>query len=698
MKQHLLNSLILLFALIAGTATSWADEGDVLAICEGTGNGYGTRRTMTDIHSVKWVLSTGQSGYLGANSATNHNKVKPTAADLPVVKAVKADATASTTGYYFYYTTTPVSNVGSIEFSYTGNSGNTSATAYVVVGDAVAASGGAAYEQIELSSESPKKQGVSLGTSGTFTFKFKETQRTARYYGVVIVAESYKRMTDGTIKLLEGDTPAVDHINIAGYKTNFYIGDEFSYGGTVTAVYSDATEDDVTAAATFSGYNLTTEGVQTVTVSYRGKSATYEITVSERPKFTVTYSDGGFETESSVGSGVSLPSRSDVGEYTFLGWAESNISVETQVAPTFYTGTYHPADHITLYPVYKRSIDGETAMPTATLNVGEYASANKWTNSSKHTTININANLTATASAGANTGKYYASDLSWRFYDTEKATLTIEAKNGYELTSVKLTYSEGVFKYNGNEITSANSVAVSGTSAVFSCTTKAFVNSISVDYKMKSIAYYTSIPVTEQTITLSSACKDGSVYYGTYSSSHGFIVPADLTVSTISVSAGKMTLSNYNAGDIVKANTGVLISATSAGDKTVTLASGGTELAGNMLKASGDAGIDAAAMGAAADCKFYRLTMHGGTQIGFFWGAEDGAAFDVAANKAYLAVPNDKAVGVKGFRFGENTDAISEIMSNGENEKTSAIYDLSGRRVVKPTKGLYIVNGKKVVK
>ena len=209
--------------------------------------------------------------------------------------------------------------------------------------------------------------------------------------------------------------------------------------------------------------------------------------------------------------------------------------------------------------------------------------------------------------------------------------------------------------------------------------------------------YCTTVPTA--TINLAAACTDGEGnYYGTYSNSKAFIVPADLTVSTISVSAGKMTLSNYNAGDIVKANTGVLISATSAGDKTVTLASGGTELAGNMLKASGDAGIDAAAMGAAADCKFYRLTMHGGTQIGFFWGAEDGAAFDVAANKAYLAVPNDKAGAVKGFRCGENTDAIIEIMSNGENEKMNAIYDLSGRRVVKPTKGLYIVNGKKVVK
>ena len=69
----------------------------------------------------------------------------------------------------------------------------------------------------------------------------------------------------------------------------------------------------------------------------------------------------------------------------------------------------------------------------------------------------------------------------------------------------------------------------------------------------------------------------------------------------------------------------------------------------------------------------------------------------VPAGKALL--PADAVNGVKAlsFRF-DGADGISEIMSNGENEKMSAIYDLSGRRVVKPTKGLYIVNGKKVVK
>jgi len=69
-------------------------------------------------------------------------------------------------------------------------------------------------------------------------------------------------------------------ISISGYTTSFVEGDTFSFGGTVTANYADTTSEDVTSSATFTGYNMTTVGNQTVTVSYGSKSQTYVITVS----------------------------------------------------------------------------------------------------------------------------------------------------------------------------------------------------------------------------------------------------------------------------------------------------------------------------------------------------------------------------------------------------------------------------------
>ena len=198
------------------------------------------------------------------------------------------------------------------------------------------------------------------------------------------------------------------------------------------------------------------------------------------------------------------------------------------------------------------------------------------------------------------------------------------------------------------------------------------------------------IPTTA-IISVNAACTDGDKYYGTYSNSSAFVVPADLTVSAVSVADGKLTVTNYKTGDIVKANTGVMVSATSAGDKTVALSSEtGTEISGNMLKASSVAMDD-------GDNLFYRLTMHNGTQIGFWWGAADGAAFDIAPNKAYLAVPSD--AGARDFVWfdeGETT-SLREIRNEEVGMKNAEYFNLNGQRVAQPTKGLYIVNGRKVV-
>lgn len=71
-------------------------------------------------------------------------------------------------------------------------------------------------------------------------------------------------------------------ITVSGYKTSFTQGDEFLFNGTVTAHYSDSSTGNVTNNATFSGYNMANVGTQTVTVSYQGKTTTYQITVSER--------------------------------------------------------------------------------------------------------------------------------------------------------------------------------------------------------------------------------------------------------------------------------------------------------------------------------------------------------------------------------------------------------------------------------
>ena len=80
-------------------------------------------------------------------------------------------------------------------------------------------------------------------------------------------------------------------ISVSNQTSTFEKGDEFSFGGTVTAIYSDGSSKDVTFSTTFSGYDMSKAGTQTVTVSYTEdevtKTTTYQITVNE-PKPVVT--------------------------------------------------------------------------------------------------------------------------------------------------------------------------------------------------------------------------------------------------------------------------------------------------------------------------------------------------------------------------------------------------------------------------
>ena len=73
-------------------------------------------------------------------------------------------------------------------------------------------------------------------------------------------------------------------IEVSGQKSTFTVGDTFSFGGTVTAVYSDGSRAAVAESdVTFSGYDMSTAGQQIVTVTYQTKTATYEITVNAKP-------------------------------------------------------------------------------------------------------------------------------------------------------------------------------------------------------------------------------------------------------------------------------------------------------------------------------------------------------------------------------------------------------------------------------
>ena len=200
------------------------------------------------------------------------------------------------------------------------------------------------------------------------------------------------------------------------------------------------------------------------------------------------------------------------------------------------------------------------------------------------------------------------------------------------------------------------------------------------------------VAANQVTVTIASACTYDGKFYATFSNDKAFVVPADLTVSAVGISDKKLVVTNYTTDDVVKANTGVMLSSETAGNKTITLsADTGIEKSGNYLKAS--------SVAMTGENLFYRLTMHNPdteNKIGFWWGAEDGAAFYIAANKAYLAVPTGEAL-ARGLWFDEGeTTSLNEVRGL-KSDVRGEYFNLNGQRVAQPTKGLYIVNGRKVV-
>lgn len=186
--------------------------------------------------------------------------------------------------------------------------------------------------------------------------------------------------------------------------------------------------------------------------------------------------------------------------------------------------------------------------------------------------------------------------------------------------------------------------------------------------------------------------------YATAYSDNAVILPEGLQAAVITgVADGKLTIDyRYNSGDVIPAGTAVLVKG-EAGAHDYNLATSDEQaVAGNLLK------------GAASDvttegdgCLFYMLSYDANHQnLGFYWAAEDGAAFTSKAGKAYLALPQAASAGVTGYALDGTPVGIDQATT--DTQAPAAIYTVDGRRVEKTNvndlpKGLYIVNGKKVI-
>ena len=198
-------------------------------------------------------------------------------------------------------------------------------------------------------------------------------------------------------------------------------------------------------------------------------SATY----SKLSTYTISFSEGHDDIEAVEGETVTLPTLADVGDYTFVGWSETEYTTEvltaTFIAPSeAYTAT----KNVLFYPVYSIP-QRNTENKTASLSISDYAEVHSWTDGTQFGEVIINDVITAIASStGIYTGSYYTSNKSWRFYESDNGTLTLTISEG-TLGSVTFIFEAenyGTMTYNGNRYVSGTSIPLSGKSATFGVT------------------------------------------------------------------------------------------------------------------------------------------------------------------------------------------------------------------------------------
>ena len=271
-KSLLMKTMLLLFALIVGSTSSWAVEQVYYTLdpITGTNNSYAGNCDVT-IDEITWNV-TGNATFtpwrIGGKSLSGVDRAvySKTAMGAAITKVNLALGNASSI------------TINSVK---------------LIVSTAENGSGTIIDEVTKTS--------VSANSTLTFTptTPLTEWAKNAYYkfvFNVTVTGSSNKFVEFGSADFYYNmaTSATLDHITLGGtYQTEFEQGSDFNHDGlTVTAHYSDASTLDVTSSATFTGYNMNTLGKQTVTVSYEEnsvtKTATYDITVVPVPTPVVT--------------------------------------------------------------------------------------------------------------------------------------------------------------------------------------------------------------------------------------------------------------------------------------------------------------------------------------------------------------------------------------------------------------------------
>ena len=184
-----------------------------------------------------------------------------------------------------------------------------------------------------------------------------------------------------------------------------------------------------------------------------------------------------------------------------------------------------------------------------------------------------------------------------------------------------------------------------------------------------------------------------------YDSEKSYALPQGLKAYV--VAEGSEDVLNYVAlDDVIPAGTAVMLKGSNNNSKTVELTPTKAEpyIGQNLLMGSDEATLTYSFI--KMPCLFYKLAYgHSNTPnakvFAWYWGANNGEAFEIEGHRAWLAIP--KTAAARMYPVFVDEDATGIEQATADNDETNEIYNLNGQRVAAPTKGMYIRNNKKVI-
>lgn len=224
--------------------------------------------------------------------------------------------------------------------NYCTNSKNGAGSIDVTIGSTkvsqdVTSTGGTSLRDLEFAFE---------GASGTATLVVNCTTNSIYVNSITITSgggASYSNYTTSCTPPCVGELTGIT-IDTNDAQKEFTEGETFNYGGLVVTANYDGCDSKTVVPTSVSTPDMSTIGQQTVTVTYEGKTATYEITISALPTYTIRFYNNGalVGTAQNVKQGQqpNVPATPSACEdYTFGGWLNDELAQDVTEKPSYVT-------------------------------------------------------------------------------------------------------------------------------------------------------------------------------------------------------------------------------------------------------------------------------------------------------------------------------------------------------------------------